>query len=165
MNVLTARARPGAFVVRSRRTAPALAATVVGGRVRGWRVLAGARQEESGGHGDRVCGYITAVALAVPLLMALGTWSLKGRRDPGGTRGHARAGLRRGRLARGRHGRQQAAAARRIVTSAPATVRWRWAAGDITASRLDVADPPRPGRGLRPCLISGRQENCWGLGR
>jgi hypothetical protein len=44
----------------------------------------------------------------------------------------------------------QEAAHRRIITPAPATVRWGWAADELTASRQDVARPPAPGTGPPP---------------
>jgi hypothetical protein len=42
------------------------------------------------------------------------------------------------------------ATGRRIVTPAPATVRWRWAADEITAPRAEVTTPPAPGTGPPP---------------
>jgi hypothetical protein len=42
---------------------------------------------------------------------------------------------------------RQEATQRRIITPAPATVRWRWADDDTTAPRFEVAMPPAPGTG------------------
>ena len=56
------------------------------------------------------------------------------------------------------------ATARRIVTPAPATVRWRWAADEITAPRLDVTTPPAPGTGPAPLPDLGRPGELLGTG-
>jgi hypothetical protein len=45
---------------------------------------------------------------------------------------------------------RQEAAARRIVTPAPATVRWRWAAEGVAAPRSEVTRVPAPGTGPAP---------------
>ena len=48
------------------------------------------------------------------------------------------------------------ATGRRIVTPAPATVRWRWAANEVTVPRLEVATSPAPGTGPPPLPDLGR---------
>lgn len=42
------------------------------------------------------------------------------------------------------------AAQRRIVTPVPATIRWRWAAEDLTVPRTELTTPPAPGTGPLP---------------
>jgi hypothetical protein len=96
--------------------------------------------------------YLGAVTLAVSLLMALGTWWLKGRESA-----VARVGTREQVCAAAdwlaeviADKWRLEAAARRIVTPAPATVRWHWAAPEVTAQRLDVTAQPAPGAGPPP---------------
>ena len=103
-------------------------------------------------------GYLAAVAIAVTLLMAVGAWWWKGRR-----RATARlttpeqAGAAADRLADLMAARWRLeATARRIVTPAPATVRWRWAADEIAAPRAEVTTPPVPGTG--PPLLPNLEE-------
>jgi hypothetical protein len=45
---------------------------------------------------------------------------------------------------------RQEAVRRRIITPAPAMVRWRWADGEMAATRSDVTMPPTPGAGPMP---------------
>lgn len=96
--------------------------------------------------------YLAAAALAVTLLMNLGAWWRKGRRQ-------AEAGLSTleqvaaaaDRLADAMTAKWlQEAAARRIVTPAPATIRWRWAAEEVAAPRAEVTTPPAAGTGPPP---------------
>jgi hypothetical protein len=96
-------------------------------------------------------GDLAAVALAVTILMALAASLRKGRlgtavQDP--TRLAAAAE----RLAEEMADRwQREASARRIATApAPVTVRWRWAADDMAAPRIEVAASPVPGTAPRP---------------
>jgi hypothetical protein len=102
--------------------------------------------------------YIAAVALAVSLLMALGSWWLKGRaRGATGMSTPEQVRAAADWLADVLASRWRLeAAARRIVTPAPATVRWRWAADDITALRIDVTISPAPGAGPAPLPDLGR---------
>lgn len=97
-------------------------------------------------------GYLAAAAIAVTLLMAVGTWWWKGRQRSG-TRGYtpeqvAAAADRLADLMAARW--RQEAIARRIITPAPATIRWRWAAEEIAAPRGEVARIPAPGTGPPP---------------
>lgn len=97
-------------------------------------------------------GYLGAVAIAVTVLIALGTWW---RKDPTSTGTHAGMPTQ-GTVAADRLAKAMAirwrleATRRRIVTPAPATVRWRWAADEITAPRLEVTALPAPGTGPPP---------------
>jgi hypothetical protein len=96
--------------------------------------------------------YLGAVTFAVSLLMTLGTWWLKGREKTAAhvsTREQVCAAA--DWLAEVIADRWRLeAAARRIVTPAPATIRWRWAADEVTVRRLDVIATPAPGAGPSP---------------
>jgi hypothetical protein len=136
----------------SRRTVLALsvaALVVAGAAVVVWLIHSGRNQAETA---IVAAAYLATVAIAITLLMALGSW-WKGR-------GGAAAQLSRqaqvaeaaNRLAEATARRWlQEAIGRRIVTPAPATVRWRWAADEVTAPRAQVARPPAPGTG--PALL------------
>lgn len=150
----------------SRRTALALSAAVTvvaGAAVVIWLIHSSRNPAETA---TVAAAYLAAVAIAITLLMPLGPWWWKGR---GGSAAQVSTQ------------RQVAAAAdwlgeatasrwrleaigRRIVTPAPATVRWRWAADVVTAPLVEVATPPAPGRVLRRCLTSGGRASCWGPG-
>ena len=100
-------------------------------------------------------GYLAAAAIAVTVLMALGAWWGRDRHQSvsrAGTPEQAAAAA--DRLADLMTARwRQEATARRIITPAPATVRWRWAGGEVAAPRAEVtrlaarggAPPPFPG--------------------
>ena len=94
-------------------------------------------------------GYLAAVAIAITLMMAVGAWWWKGRQraaarvsTPEQT---ASAADRLANLMTARW--RQEATARRIVTPAPATIRWRWASEEVAAPRAEVTTPPAPGTG------------------
>lgn len=95
---------------------------------------------------------LTALAIAVPLLMALGAWWWKGRSEAvAGVSSQEQATAAADRLADVMAERwRREASRRRIVTPAPATVRWRWAADDLATSRVDMATLPVPGTGPPP---------------
>ena len=102
-------------------------------------------------------GDLAAAGIMVTLLLAIGTWWYKGHRQsaPGvGTREQVAAAAERLAEVMGDRWRREAAI-RRIVTPTPAMVRWRWAADEVTASRLDIATPPAPGTGPAPFPDSG----------
>lgn len=97
-------------------------------------------------------GYLAAAAIAVTLLMAVGPWWWNGRHramawvsTPEQT---TAAADRLADLVMARW--RQEATARRIVTPAPATVRWRWAAAGMAAPRAEVTRPPAAGTGPPP---------------
>jgi tetratricopeptide (TPR) repeat protein len=93
--------------------------------------------------------YLAVVSLAITLLMGVTQWWSKGRHSAVPhvtTAAQIRAAA--DWLAEASASKwQQEAAARRIITPAPATVRWRWAAEEITTSRAEVSNPPAPGSG------------------
>jgi hypothetical protein len=95
---------------------------------------------------------LAAVAIGVPLLMALAGWWRKGRTDTAaGVSTVAQAAAAADRLAEVMADRWRLEAGkRRIVTPAPATVRWRWATDTLTIPRVDAAVPPVPGTGPPP---------------
>jgi hypothetical protein len=95
---------------------------------------------------------LAAVAIAVPLLLSLGAWWQKSRAGAGTHAGTpAQSAAAADHLAEATAARwRQEATRRRIVTPAPATIRWRWAVGEITAPRPDVITPPAPGTGPPP---------------
>ena len=97
-------------------------------------------------------GYLAAVAIAVTLLMAVGAWWWKGRqRAAARVSTPEQAAAAADRLADLLTARwRQEATARRIVTPAPATIRWRWAAEEVAAPRAEVTTPPAPGTGPPP---------------
>ena len=92
-------------------------------------------------------GYLAAAAIAVTVLMALGAWWGRGRHQPvsraGAPEQAAAAADRLASLITDRW--RQEATARRIITPAPATVRWRWAAGEVAAPRAEVTRLAAPG--------------------
>ncbi len=89
---------------------------------------------------------------AVTLLLAVGSWWRRGRPQAmTGVSTSAQVTAAAERLAEVMSDRwRREAARRRIVTPAPATVRWRWAAGNVTVPRMDVTMPPAPGAGPPP---------------
>lgn len=97
-------------------------------------------------------GYLAAAAIAVTLLMAVGAWWWKGRQGAAARVSTpeevAAAADRLADLMTARW--RQEATARRIVTPAPATIRWRWAAEEVAAPRAEVTTPPAPGTGPPP---------------
>lgn len=97
-------------------------------------------------------GDLAAAAIAVTLLLAVGSWWRRGRPQAmTGVSTSAQVTASAERLAEVMSDRwRREAARRRIVTPAPATVRWRWAAGDMTLPRMDVTMPPAPGAGPPP---------------
>jgi hypothetical protein len=111
-------------------------------------------------------GYLAAAATAVTLLTAVASWWRKGRQRPGApgdTPEQAAAAADRLAdlmLARWR----QEAMGRRIITPAPATIRWRWADGEIAAPRAEVARVPAPGTGPLPAPSLGAAGELLGSG-
>jgi hypothetical protein len=109
---------------------------------------------------------LAAAAIAITLLLSLGAWWQKGRvaaavrtvtpAENAAAADHLAAAT----AARWR----QEAGRRRIVSAAPATVRWRWAAGEITAPRPEVAAPPAPGTGPPPLPGVGEPGELLGSG-
>ncbi len=97
-------------------------------------------------------GYLAAVAIGVTVLTALGAWWGKGRHllaSHSCTPEQASAAA--NRLADLMAARwRQEAIARRIITPAPATVRWRWAASEIAAPRAEVTRLAARGSGPLP---------------
>jgi len=59
---------------------------------------------------------------------------------------------------------RQEAAQRRIITPAPATVRWGWAADELAVPRPEVARPPAPGTGPPPLPDLGAPGELLGSG-
>jgi hypothetical protein len=97
-------------------------------------------------------GDLAAMAIAVTLLISLGAWWQKGRSGAGthtGTPPQSAAAADHLAEAMAASWRLEATR-RRIVTPAPATVRWRWAADESPAPRLEVTAPPAPGTGPPP---------------
>jgi hypothetical protein len=94
-------------------------------------------------------GYLAAAAIAVTLLMAVSAWWWKGRQRPAALVSTpeqvAAAADRLADLMAARWRRE--ATARRIITPAPATIRWRWAAEEVAAPRAEITTPPAPGTG------------------
>jgi hypothetical protein len=103
-------------------------------------------------------GYLAAVAIAVTVLLALGSWWEKGRRQAASRASNpAQIAAAADRLANLMAARwRQEAAARRIITPAPATVRWRWATDEIGAPRTEVTR--LAARGSGPVPIPGQEE-------
>ncbi|HEX3960429.1 MAG TPA: hypothetical protein VHZ03_27960 [Trebonia sp.] len=97
-------------------------------------------------------GYLAAAAIAVTLLMAIGGWWWKGRqRSAAGVSTPRQVAAAADRLADLMTAKwRQEATARRIITPAPATVRWRWAAEGVAAPRAEVIRVPTPGTGPAP---------------
>jgi hypothetical protein len=95
---------------------------------------------------------LAAVAIAVTLLISLVAWWQKGRAGAGTHAGTpAQIATAADHLAEATAASwRQEATRRRIVTPAPATIRWRWAAGEVTAPRPEVTTPPAPGTGPPP---------------
>jgi hypothetical protein len=95
---------------------------------------------------------LAAAAIAVTLLISLGAWWQHGRADAGthpATPAQSAAAANHLAGATAARWRQEATR-RRIVTPAPATIRWRWAADEFTAPRPEVAMAPLPGTGPPP---------------
>src|SRR5215471_2807574 len=158
------------------RTTPGLAGriTSVEGRRRAWLALIGAgavialtanvvwrihSSKSPVNTANVYAGDLAAVAIAVPLLLALGSWWRKGRY--GGNTGvstSSQAAAAANRLAEVTTDRwRREAAARRIVTPAPAAVLWRWAGDELAAPRDEVTGQPVLGTGPRPLpyLVEG----------
>ena len=132
----------------SRRSVPPLiAAVLVVAFVVGviWRIHSSKHPVDTA---TVMTGDLTAVAVAVTLLIALGASWWKSRRVAAQVSTPAQVIAAADRLAELMAARwKDEASARRIVAPAPATVRWRWAAEEITAPRLDVTTPPALGAG------------------
>jgi hypothetical protein len=112
-----------------------------------------------------LAGYLAAVALGVTLLMALGTWWWKGVRAAPEVGAMAQAAAVADRLAEVVADKwREEAKRRRIITPASATVRWRWAADDISGTRSEVTVPPAPGTGPPPLPDLGKQGELLGTG-
>jgi len=110
-------------------------------------------------------GDLAAVAIAVTLLLAVAGWWRKGSLRPGGISSAAQVAAAAERLAEVMADRwRREAAIRRIITPAPMTVRWRWAAEAVTAPRPDVATPPVPGAGPLPLPDPAAQGELLGSG-
>ena len=136
----------------SRRTALALIATVVvvGSAVAViWLIHSSKNPVDTA---TVYAGYLAAVAIAVTLLIAVGAWWRKGgQRSADRVCTSEQAAAAADRLAELMTARwRQEAIARRIITPAPATVRWRWAAEGVAAPRAEVRKLPAPGTGPRP---------------
>ena len=135
----------------SRRAAVFLAAVTVVGATTWviWRINASRNPVDEA---TILAGDLAAIALAVTLLTGLGTWWLKGSgRGAAATRDPARLDAAADRLAVVVTGMwRKEAAARRIVTPAPATVRWAWASADMAVPRRDVIAPSAAGTGPPP---------------
>ena len=96
-------------------------------------------------------GYLAAVAIGVTLLMALGAWWGKDRASVSLACTPGQAAAAADRLADLMAARwRQEATARRIITPAPATVRWRWATAEVAAPRAEVTRLAAPGIGPLP---------------
>jgi hypothetical protein len=111
-------------------------------------------------------GDLAAAGIAVTLLLAIGTWWYKGHRRSAprvGTAEQVAAAAERLMEVMGDRWRREVAI-RRIVTPTPAMVRWRWAADEVTASRLDIATPPAPGTGPAPLPDSGEPHELLSTG-
>jgi hypothetical protein len=94
---------------------------------------------------------LAALAIALPLLNGLVKWWRKGRKTAEQVNTSVWVCAAADRLADATADRWRSEAARRrIVTPAPATVRWRWAADRFAVQRNDVAVPPVPGTGPFP---------------
>lgn len=111
-------------------------------------------------------GDFGAAAIAVPLLTLIITWWFKyrgGTAVVAGTLAQVTAAadwLAEAVAARWR----REAADRRIVTPALATVRWRWAADELTAPRQELMVPPVSGAGPVPLPDMGRPGELLGSG-
>ena len=143
---------------RSRRTALALIAIVV---VAGstidviWLIHSSRNPVDTA---TVYAGYLAAASIAVTLLMAVGAWWRKGRQRSG-TRVStpeqaAAAADRLADLVTARW--RQEVTVRRIVTPAPTTIRWRWAAVGVAAPRAEVTRLRAPGAG--PPTLPGPEE-------
>src|ERR1017187_1613889 len=142
----------------SRRTVLALIVmVVVVGSVVGviWRIHSSRNPVDTA---TVIAGELAAVAIAVTLLMAMGAWWQKGRLGAAAqVSTPAQVAAAADRLAEVMASRWRLeATGRRIVTPAPATVRWRWAADEVSAPRLEVTTPPAPGTGPPPMPDLGR---------
>jgi hypothetical protein len=110
-------------------------------------------------------GYLAGVAVAVTLLLALGAWWWKGTHGAGvQVTASSQVAAAADRLAEVMADRwRREAAGRRIVTPAPATVRWRWA-GDVAAPRPEVTMRPARGTGPPPLPDLGSPGELLGSG-
>jgi hypothetical protein len=94
---------------------------------------------------------IAVVPLAWAALAATVAWWLRGRNAQAVGTTVTQADAAAAWLARETAGRwRQEATARRIVTPAPASVRWRWAAAGLSVPLRDAAAVPAPGTGPAP---------------
>jgi hypothetical protein len=104
-----------------------------------------------GKHHSFVDRSVAVVPLAWAALAGIMTWWLRGReaRAIGTTAAQAEAAITwlTGEIA---SRWRQEAAARRIVTPAPASVRWRWGAAELSVPVQDAVAPPAPGTGPVP---------------
>jgi hypothetical protein len=136
-------------VRRMWRTGLALmgAVAAVGGAVTvSWAVYSSGRPEATA---TVTAAYLAAVAVALTILMPLGSWWWKGR----GTGAAQSSTLQQVAAAADWLASATAdwwrleAAKRRIVTPAPAMVWWRWATAEVAVRREDVTGLPVPGVG------------------
>jgi hypothetical protein len=120
-----------------------------------WRIASSRDQADTA---TVFAGYLAAAGIAITLLVAVGGWWQKGRPAPAGqASAPSQVAAAADRLAEVMADTwRREAAGRRIVTPAPATVRWRWAADAITVPRQEVATPPAAGTG--PPSLPGLEE-------
>ena len=111
-------------------------------------------------------GDLAPASIGVPLLLSVAAWWVRGRSRPAAPAATpARLAAAADRLAESSAVRwQREAADRGIVTPARATVRWRWAAADLTVPRPEVTVPPAPGTGPAPLPDLGRPGELLGSG-
>ena len=111
-------------------------------------------------------GYLTAVAIAVPIVLAVVAWWGKKRAETAEQVGMStRVTAAADRLANQMAARwRKEAAQRRDLAPAPVTVRWRWADDDITTPCFEVAILPTAGTGPSALRISERREKLLSCG-
>ena len=98
-----------------------------------------------------LAGVLAPVAIAVTLLMALGTWWWKGSRAAAEVGTEALLAEAADKLAYNvRNDWLKEASRRRIGTPVSAKIWWRWAPDDISAPRSEVTASPVPGLGPSP---------------
>lgn len=150
----------------SRRTPLALSAAVLviaGAGVVFWLIHSSRNPVDAA---TVAAAYLAAVTIAITLLMPLGPWWWKGR---GGGAAHVNSQAQVAAAADWLAGAiadrwRLEATGRRIVTPAPARVRWHWAANEVTSSRSEVTTPPASGTGPPPLPDLGRRGELLGTG-